>query len=561
MLQRFRFLFDRHLTVANCLEKSIAAYGADTEILRFSGDQSALGLDGQSITLVQLQNVVNRLANLLLRHGFKRFDRVAIYKSGAVDYLIFSLAIVRAGGITVPINGKMRSQDVQHYLRYTGARIVFADAQSLKNLDADELALERRVAIVTDAAEQVSPGVYALKTLLAQESAQFKPVEIAKHDDVMIVHTSGTTGFPKGVLHGSASIIHATKGQLAIQPFTRNNRILLAAPAAHHITQAGLYSCLASGVQAYVPSGESPEQILRLIERERSSVILAFPDTYQAICTLPLEQYRLDHVKGWMAGGDSSHEVHIRQLTAQGAFLKVFGHTLIRSAYIEFLGTSEVGFAALLKVSFSFTNRYARFVGRRTPVSPKVKIADAQGRPLPAGVAGRLMVKGPTLFKGYWNLHESLHHVHIDGWWWTGDIARRDRLGGYYHFDREVDVIMHQGQPVYSLPLEEELLRHPKVLDVAVVAMDDPHCPIGAVLELKPNAQLSEVEMSTWIRSNLRASPDIRVLVLPHGEALPRGLTGKVLKRRLRERFSGSAAMATRAPQNAALHLDASVAV
>jgi long-chain acyl-CoA synthetase len=538
MLPRLRFIFDRSLTVSNCLEKSIAAYGPDMTILGFSGDQSALGTGTQSLTLGELQKIVNRIANALVSLGLRRFDRVAIYKRGAVDYLIFTLAIVRAGAITVPINGGMRREDVRHYLRYTGSRLVFVDAAGLAGLDRQELASGERIAIVTDAMAENAPGICNMKRLLSAQSDQFDPVPIARHDDVMIVHTSGTTGFPKGVLHGSDSLIRAAKGQLTIQPLTRNNRVLLGAPANHHITQAALFTCLASGVAAYVPSGETPEQFLRLIEREHCSLVLAFPDMYQALCSLPLEHYRLGHVKAWMAGGDSSHEVHIRRLTALGGFLHIFGRTVIRSLYVEFLGTSEIGFAALLKISTSFTRRYGRYVGRPTPVSPRVKVADAAGRKLPAGVPGRLMVKGPTLFKGYWNSHESLHGVQIDGWWWTGDIARRDRMGRYYHLDRATDVIRSHGQDIYSLPLEEELLRHPAVQDVAVIALEDAPHPVGAVIELRTGAALSTDALANWMHSTLRLNHDIRLLILPAGELLPRGLTGKVLKRRLRQRFS-----------------------
>ena len=540
MLSRLKFILDRELTVSNALEKSIAAYGADFEVMRFSGSLQRFGVPGQSLTLGELKALCDRISQMLVAHGLQRYDRVAICQRGSVEYLIYSLAIMRAGAITVPINGNMRTEDLAHYLDYTGSRFAFVDRERLARLDAGALADGRRLAIVTDGEGAAGAGTVTLQDALPARAEGFTPVDIHLHDDVMIVHTSGTTGFPKGVLHGSYSIARATKGQLVIQPLTRANRILLASPANHHITQASIISCFAAGIPCYVPAGESPEELLGLIERERCTLVLSFPDIYQGMCEAGLTRFDLSHVKAWMAGGDSSHEVHIRQFTAQGAMLRLFGKPLVRSMYLEFFGTSEVGFAALLKVNFSFTRKFDRYVGKPTLVSPKVKVADEQGRPLPVGVPGRLMVKGPTLFKGYWNGHDRLHGVYIDGWWWTGDVAMKTRGGGYYHLDREVDSIRAGEKRVYSLQLEERILKHPAVADVAVVEL--PHgadrTGAGAVVEFRPGAQVETDEFRAWLRQQVPDQASLRIEILPPGEQLPRGLTGKVLKRRVRERYA-----------------------
>lgn len=546
MLSRLKFIFDGGLTVANALEKSIAVYGEDFEVLRFSGSLERFGVGGRAITAGQLRRLSDRLSQTLLDLGLKRYDRVAIYLDNGVEYLIYSLAIMRAGAITVPINGGMRAEDLNAYLDYTGARLVFIDRERLPRLEAGALAQGRRVAIVTDAVQAGDAGSVALSECLAPRADGFAPVRMHQHDDVMIVHTSGTTGFPKGVLHGSYSLVRATKGQLMIQPITRNNRILLASPTNHHITQASIVSCLAAGVPGYVPAKETPEQLLSIIERERCSLILSFPDVYQGMCDAGLSRFDLSHVKAWMAGGDSSHEVHIRQLTAHGAMARVFGKRLLSSMYLEFFGTSEVGFAALMKVSFSFTKRFDRYVGKPTMVSPKVKIADEDGRALPVGQPGRLMVKGPTLFKGYWNAHDRLHGVHFDGWWWTGDVAVKTRGGGYYHLDREVDSIRVGDGRVYSLQWEERILKHPAVADVAVVELSraDRGTGAGAVIECRPGQPTDASAFEAWLRQQVPGYDGLRIEVLPPGEQLPRGLTGKVLKRHVRERYASVPATA-----------------
>jgi len=548
---RLNFILDRGLTCANVLEKSIAAYGASFEVLRFSGSLRAYGVSGSALTLGELQQVVNRISAALLHAGLRRHERVAICKRHEVDYLLLSLAIIRAGGITVPINGSMAPADLRAYLAYTGARFVLVDANTAGHLDTAALAAGTLQAVCTSG--DTPPGVQPLSVFLAIDASGFLPVDIAVGDDVMIVHTSGTTGTPKGVLHGSDSIVRATRGQMVIQPFTRHNRLMLATPTNHHITQAAIVTCLAAGLPAYVPAGEQGGALLALLTRDRSSIVMAFPDVYQSLCDSDLAAHDLSRVKAWMAAGDSSHEVHIRQLTQHGAFARLFGRRVLGSLYVEFFGSSEVGFAALLKVSTAATTSYARCVGWRTPVSPRVKVADANGRPLPRGQAGRLMVKGPTLFRGYWNLHSSLHGTLIDGWWWTGDIVRRDAWGRYYHLDRAVDVIDTAAGPVYSLPVEERLLAHPAVADVAVIAvMRNGQALAAAVIECRPRLHPSPEALAAWARSQ-GGEPGVLPIVLPEGEGLPRGLTGKVLKRRLRERFGPDSAMAQRSERALAI--------
>lgn len=548
---RLNFILDRSLTCANVLEKSIAAYGADFELLRFSGSLRAYGVAGSALTLGELQQLVNRVSAALLQAGLRRHERVAICKRHEVDYLLLSLAIIRAGGITVPINGGMAADDLRAYIAYTGARFVFVDASTVGRLDPAAQAQGTFQAVST--AGEATPGAQRLADFLAVDASSFVPVDIAVGDDVMIVHTSGTTGTPKGVLHGSDSIVLATRGQMLIQPFTRNNRLMLATPVNHHITQASIVTCLAAGLPAYVPADEQGAALLALVTEERSSLVMAFPDAYQSMCDSDLGAHDLSRVKAWMAAGDSSHEVHIRQLTQHGAFARLFGRRVLGSLYVEFFGSSEVGFAAMLKVSTAATTRYARCVGWRTPVSPLVKVADADGRPLPRGQAGRLMVKGPTLFRGYWNLHSSLHGTQIDGWWWTGDIVRRDAWGRYYHLDRAVDVIDTAAGPVYSLVVEERLLAHPAVADVAVIEVHrNGRSLAAAVIECRPRLQASPAALAAWVHGQ-GGVPDVLPIVLPEGESLPRGLTGKVLKRRLRERFGPDAVLAQRSDRALAI--------
>lgn len=542
MFSRLKFAFDKNLTVSNVLDKSVAAYGEDFVLLTFGGTQKHIGIGGNSITLGELRDVVNRLSNYLVKRGIQRFDRVAICKKSEIDYLIVSLAIFRCGAISVPINGSMSSDNLHRFIKYTGAKLVFSDETTIHKIEskADGEGNCQSICATPGGLRRMHQGRH-IDDRLSDESAAFEAVNIHAKDDVLIVHTSGTTGFPKGVLHGSRSLVLATQAQLKLQPITNKNKYLLASPANHHISQASIIASLAAGMPTYVPSGESPTQLLETIGRERISLMLAFPDIYAEMCSLDLTNYDLSSMKIWMAGGDSSHEPHIRKLTNQGSSLRLFNKRILSSAYIEFFGTSEIGFAALMKVSFSFTNRFRRCVGKPTLYSPKVKVADSEGRRVPLGVPGRLMVKGPTLFKGYWNAHDKLHGVYIDQWWWTGDVAYKDKLGRYYHLDREVDAICTNEGTVYSLPIEELLIRHPALFEVVVVSQKegDSYVPL-IIVQPRAGETISEQQIRNLLRQEVPELTNFKVRVLREEDRIPRGLTGKVLKRELRTMLEGN---------------------
>ena len=265
----------------------------------------------------------------------------------------------------------------------------------------------------------------------------------------------------------------------------------------------------------------------------------------------------------WMSGADAMHEVHIRVFTRHGAFLQVGGGG-DRLAVHGITGTSEVGIVALMKVSAPGTTRFARCVGWRTPISPRVKVADETGKPLRGRRGGAAMVKGPTVFKGYWNEHHRLHGVVIDGWWWTGDLAYRDRLNRYYQVDRDVDCIRTSAGPIYSLLAKEELLKHPCVHEAVVVGL-----PAEAgfqkpliVLQTKPGTVLGEQDALRWIaRSVPLPCACTDVMVVRSDADIPRGLTGKVLKRVLRDRYGAVAPVGGPRDQIAAVHRDAAETV
>lgn len=540
LFNRIRFIFDAKLTVSNLVDKAAAAL-PDKPLFYTDEAFEYPGLECP-ITPQGLQRFTNRMANVLKAWaGLNRYDRVTIYKSNSSDYFFWGVAIMRAGGIAVPVNGGMAVDGLGHYLEYTSSRLLITDIASYQKLKNENATLHSIVRIlITDGNIEDDARCINLLQALQESPEQFEAVQLANDDDVLIVHTSGTTGFPKGVIHTSGTLAAGIKGQLKIEPIFGKDIGLSAAPFNHFISYLGMLSALAAGVPTWMISDPDPDKILKRVDAEKISIVFCFPHTFIGMYEIGLEAYDLSSVRLWIAGADSSHEAHIKAFTQKGAFLKLFGKPLIRSIYADTLGSSEVGFAALFRFVFSFSKHFSRYVGRPTFAGPKVKIADAQGYALPAGTIGRLMVKGPTLFKGYWNAHDKLHGVVIDGWWWTGDVGYRDRFGRYYHYDRAVDVIRTQGGEVHTLPIEEILLNYPGVAEAVVVGretQDGKQVPIAMVQSL-PKVILDAKLIQYEINQHLKVHEQLVELHIVPKQEIPRGLTGKVLKRVLRDKFA-----------------------
>lgn len=535
--KRLSLILDPKLTVANLLEKSID--GREDEIF-FTSDEclAHYGISSSGLTGAGLRTVVNRLSNIILHSGVQRFDRVAIWKANSLDYFLWSFSIMRRGAISVPVNGGMPAENMLRFIRHCGARTLITDQAGLERLAACGAPLDALEQVfVTDGTGRLpETRVEPLESWFAAAQPEFEVPHMSLDQHVMICHTSGTTGLPKGVLHGTDSFIIAAKGQMKIQFVTRRNALLCPVWMNHHISQAACLTSLAAGVQCHVITNHDAAHVLESIERLKPRLLLSFPDVYQRMCEAGLTHYNLSSVRMWMSSGDAMHETFIRQLTAQGAFLRLFGKPVISSLFMEFFGTSEIGFAALVKISERRTRQYARMVGRPTPASPAVQIGDAEGRPLPAHTIGRIMVKGPTLFKGYWNNHDRGHDVIREGWWWSGDVGYRDHFGRFYQIDRDVDTVNTIHGPVYGLPIEEEALKLPGVTEAVLLARPGEAGDDAVVMiQMAPGSAADPVQLLSQLKAACRWAEHVSDLVIAAPGEIPRGLTGKVLKRTLRD--------------------------
>jgi long-chain acyl-CoA synthetase len=522
--------------------------------------------DGRLWSAASALRCVRRLAGMFDDLLTEQCERIAIYKENEFDLYLFGTAALRSSAIAVPINGNMDSTIALGYLGYVGASVLVTDSvrferlrasgawpQSLRNI----VIVDGDVEPLVDATPARRPTIRSLAGLLAaaapQTQARAERCKPGLEDPHFIVHTSGTTGIPKGVLLTGVGLLHSLRAVAVFNLISRRDLVYLALPMNHQIVQLYLQAIFLLGVRTVINREFDGKRVLGTLAERRVSVFFGFPIAYVQLLEAGLERAELARMRVWGTTADASHEVFQRPAVRQGRFFRDLGIPVDGSLFVDGLGSSEVGVAALMRIVTPWTTHFGRRVGRRAPMGPRIKITDEFGCKVPAGQAGRLMIKGHCMLAGYWNAHDKLFAATRDGWWFTGDIVRRERDGELVHLDREVDVIASRRGPVYTLLLEEHLHRHSAVMDVCVFGVPDLNDADGAQL---PAAVIA-------LRSSHKAYPRERlerelnaelppeqqlafVQVVPWSE-FPMGVTGKTLKRRLRETVGRQDEQAARA--------------
>jgi long-chain acyl-CoA synthetase len=506
--------------------------------------------DDREWSAVRLQQTVALIAGALKQIASPRLgDRIIIYKENAFDLFLFAASIMRIGGIAAPVNGKLASESFGKYVSYLGAKIIFTDVATLQRLVTDGVPLAGvELVIVADAVPNgkddklgeldqlpAGPRVVGLQWMIGREVEPAKTVERGPDDPLFIVHTSGTTGFPKGVILLARGLMQSLKATLMFNLVSRKDLAYFCVPFNHQVTNLYVFTTLALGARVLMSSEFKSERVLTTLQDRRASIYFGFPITYAQLVAEDLSKYDLSAMRIWGATADASHEVHQRPLVQKGSFLRQLGIPKSGSLFVDGLGSSEVGIAALLRIVGPWTKQFERRVGRPVPFfGPEVRVVDEHWQPVPDGQPGRFAIKGNCMFGGYWNAHDKLLASSQNGWWFTGDIVIRQRDGEFVHLDREVDVITHKQGVSYTLLMEEEVLKHPAVFDTTVFALtraDGVVVPAAAVA-LKHGADAIDAErLMLELNKQLPEKDQLVELKVTRWSEFPIGVTGKTLKR------------------------------
>jgi acyl-coenzyme A synthetase/AMP-(fatty) acid ligase len=547
------FMTEPALGAGNFLDHALAANPNREVPFVYSHHNDHRGqvvLRGHSLT--DLAALRDRYAMWYHANGVRPGEPVGIVVAEGLEPLLHYLALTALGAVPTMINDAMRPDIMVRYLDHVGVVGIVADDTTRLQLAyrGDPRRRPRFIALAAevrahDAASGGLPGQY--------------PYRHAPDDVVALIHSSGTTGIPKSTMLGHRSFWDGKQARMVRFPAEPYDRLMSLMPHTHAGGLSYFLTAVLLGLPTVVMADWRRAVVEPVMEAFQPTMVASFPRTFVELATGELPVKAAAKVHSWFNTGDSAHYGHIRRLVQLGerpagliaSWLlpdgAAAGETLPGSQFIDGLGSSEMGMALFGQEWTPETTRDDRCVGKAQDAVIKAAVLDENGEEVPDGTVGLLGVITPSRTPGYWNDPRLTSSFELNGYWLTGDVARRDGEGNFYHLDRTVDVIDTAAGPVYSLPIEEVLLADcaDLVQDCSVVgvpgAAGEGQRPIAVV---RPQAEAAGVtgeevrEKANKALADAGLTPLAAVIIARTGEDFPLGPTGKVLKRELRTRHS-----------------------
>lgn len=528
IFRRFALSRDRGVTVANLVD----------ELLRRKGDCEVSLENGAPFRLAQLHSEICRIDAFLRRTvAIVPGQPVAIYRTNHQRCFHWFLAIVRAGGIAVPLNPQLTLAEVRRILADSGTKILVTDKHVFEHKILERNALNVRTWIQADDEPETLDGFVRVP---GAAEPTFPPSAIDPGATVAVFHTSGTSGFPKGAALSSRALLGARASTVIAGLFLGPKDLALIALPWSHIMAVGiaLYGLMA-GIRGCFLERFDVERALDLAERFRITAFVGVPAMFARLVHSNPEPSRLKSVRLWLSASDHLPSEVRESLREFGALLRLPGGKRIPPVLLNGYGMVELGGLSMMGIDLSFLPGSGDLC---FPVPPfRIRVAGENGRPVRAGVVGECQIRRRGLTPHYWKDEGDAEGLLTsDGWLRTGDLAKRNRLGLVRLMGRMKDVIKSGGYSVYVRELEETILAHPAVAHAAAFGL--PHkekgeIPVAAV-ELHTGSPATENDLLDWCRQSLAPyKAPRRIWVLEPGE-LPQNHTGKLLRRTLRERFS-----------------------
>lgn len=494
------------------------------------GGQDAVSFYGRTLTYKQVLGMARAFAGAIQEQGVQKGDRIAIMLPNCPQYIVAYYGILLAGAVVTQVNPMLMERELTHILQDSGARMVVAYAPLSGRVQAvqGETDVETVISVVLTPEEAALSQGVPFEAFM-QTGVAWRPVEIHPREDVAVLqYTGGTTGLSKGAMLTHYNVVAnlVQTYEFFKEEITMGQERYLTVIPLFHVF--GMTSCMnlaiyAGGTNILLPRFGT-EEVLQTIKRERPTIFPGVPTMYIALTSHPqAEQYGIDSIRICNTGSAPMPVEVLREFERKTG-----------AQILEGYGLSEA--SPVTHVNPPFGVRKPGSIGIGVP-STDYKVVDlAQGlQEVPAGELGELIIRGPQVMKGYWNMPEETAHTIRDGWLYTGDIARTDEDGYVYIVDRKKDMILASGFNVYPRDIEEVLYEHPAVQEAVVVGVPDAYRgeTVKAVVVLKNGAAAAEDELIAYCRP-LMAAYKVPRIVEFRG-SLPKTNVGKILRRAIRD--------------------------
>ena len=482
----------------------------------------------REITWNVFDEKANRLANMLLSRGVKKGDKVGILMMNCLEWLPIYFGILKSGAIAVPLNFRYSSDEILYCTDLADVDVLLFGPEFIGRVEAivDELSKNRLLIYVGEGCPTFAESY---RELVADCSSKAPEVPLTNDDYAAIYFSSGTTGFPKAILHKHRSLMHSAMVEQKHHGQTHDDCFLCIPPLYHTGAKMHWFGSLVSGSKAVLLKGTKSEYVFDAISKEHCTIVwLLVPwaqDILDAIDRgdLKLEDYELSQ---WRL-------MHIGAQPVPPSLIKHWMEYFPNHQYDTNYGLSEsigpgcvhLGVENIHKVGAIGVPGYGW----------ECKIVDENDNLVADGEAGELCVKGPGVMVEYYKDPKATADVLKGDWLYTGDVAMRDEDGFIFLVDRKKDVIVSGGENLYPVQIEDYIRKFDKVHDVAVIGLPDKRLGeiCGAIISIKEGMECTEDEINEFCKGMPRYKRPKKIIFAD----VPRNPTGKIEKPLLRKKY------------------------
>ncbi len=481
----------------------------------------------REITWNVFNEKANRFANLLLSRGIGKGDKVAILMMNCLEWLPIYFGILKTGAIAVPFNFRYDSDEIKYCAELAEVNIMVFGSSFIGRIEpiADELS---KNCLLLYAGEGSCPSFAESYTELTVNASSKNPgIVLTDEDNAAIYFSSGTTGFPKAILHNHESLMHAAKCEQAHHSQTHDDVFLCIPPLYHTGAKMHWFGSFLVGGKAVLLKGTKPEYVLEAVSKEKCTIVWLLVPWAQDILDdidsgkIDLSKYELSQ---WRL-------MHIGAQPVPPSLIKRWKKVFPNHQYDTNYGLSESIGPGCVHLGVENINKVGAIgiagYGWQT------KIVDTDGNTVSRGEIGELCVKGPGVMTCYYRNEEATNECLKDGWLYTGDMAKEDEDGFIFLVDRKKDVIISGGENIYPVQIEDFLRQMDAIKDVAVIGMPDPRLGeiSAAIIEVKDGYTLTEDEVNEFCLKIARYKRPKKIIFAD----IPRNPTGKIEKPLLRK--------------------------
>ena len=532
------------MPITDILEKNCRLYGDDVALVEINPEMpetkrttwkefdliepSRAAYYRREITWNVFNEKANRFANLLIERGIKKGEKVGILLMNCLEWLPIYFGILKTGALAVPLNFRYSADEIKYCVELAEIDILVFGPEFIGRVEeiADEISKGRLLYFVGDGCPGFAED-YNAHT--ANCSSQSPKIDVNDDDEAAIYFSSGTTGFPKAILHNHESLMHAAKAEQNHHGQTKDDVFLCIPPLYHTGAKMHWFGSLLTGGKAVLLKGTSPKTILQAVSEEHCTIVwllvpwaqdllLALDNKELDIADYDLDQWRL---------------MHIGAQPVPPSLIKHWKEYFPNHLYDTNYGLSESTGPGCVHLGIENIDKVGAIgiPGYRW----SCKIVDENGNALPLGEVGELCVQGPGMMTCYYNDPKATAETIKDGWLFTGDMAMQDEDGFYFLVDRKKDVIVSGGENIYPVQIENFLSAFDKVKDVAVIGLPDKRLGeiTGAVISIKDGMECTEEEINEYCMKLPRYKRPKKLIFAD----VPRNATGKIEKPALRKKY------------------------